>query len=121
MKRPHDRKHPFPASVILQAHEWPRDDRKRPSGCQERVRGLLRRFDGHRIKDVRRRLGDELADAFYERQIGQVTIENMRCAEREEQRLIVKGGGGDDGRETRQLGELNCCVKHRYIVNDKVS
>lgn len=108
LKRPNDHEHLFRTPVVVvPTHLGSGDDRERASGCQEGVSGFLRFLDRHRVKDVRQGSPDELADAFYERSIGQFTVEDVRCSEGEEQVLVVERGGRDDGRETGQRGELN--------------
>lgn len=89
MKRPKGQENLFPTFVFIPTDFGWEDDHERASGCQESISNFLCFFDRYRVKDVGQGGRDELADAFYERSVGQVAIEDVRCTERAEQVLVV--------------------------------
>ena len=84
MKRTNNKENLFSTRVIVSTHlEWA-DNNEGTPGCQESIGSLLRFFDGHRVKDVRQRDGNEFSDTLNECGFRQFAIQDVRCAQGEE-------------------------------------
>ena len=80
------------------------DDDEVAAGCEDVVCGVLSIGEGNRVKGDLDRLRRDLLDCI--RELGKrdgVAVKNVSCPEGLHERLVVRGGGGDDGREAGEL------------------